>query len=90
MLLAGNTVETDADGNPVTENLTSVEQYMRFLSLQNAGYKGAEIQALGGGPSRYTIQSGLAYVSERRYDGAVYPGRLEGEAQFHTEPGPAL
>ncbi|MGA2275184.1 MAG: carboxypeptidase regulatory-like domain-containing protein [Bryobacteraceae bacterium] len=72
VLLAGNTVETDADGNPVTENLTSVEQYIRFLSLQNAGFTPAQIQALGGGPSRFSITSGLAYVSMVRYDGAPF------------------
>jgi hypothetical protein len=72
VLAAGNTVETDADGNPITENLTSVDQYIRFLSLQNTGFTPAQIQALGGGPSRFTIQSGLAYVSEARYDGAPF------------------
>ncbi|MGB7758344.1 MAG: carboxypeptidase regulatory-like domain-containing protein, partial [Bryobacteraceae bacterium] len=72
VLLAGNTVATDANGNPVTENLTSVEQYIRFLSLQQDGYTAAQIQALGGGPSRYSIQTGLAYVSQDRYDGAPF------------------
>ena len=72
VLLAGNTVETDSNGNPVTENLTSVEQYIRFLSLQNSGYTVAQIQALGGGPSRFSIQSGLSSVSKDRYDGAPF------------------
>ena len=72
VLLAGNTVETDSNGNPVTENLTSVEQYLRFLSLENTGYTAAQIQALGGGPSRFSIQSGLSSVSKRRYDGAPF------------------
>jgi len=72
MLTAGDTVETDSSGNPVTENLTSVEQYIRFLSLQQAGFTAAQIQALGGGPSRFTIQTGLAYVSKDRYDGAPF------------------
>ena len=72
VLLAGNTVETDVNGNPVTENLTSVDQYLRFLSLQNAGYTATQIQALGGGPSRFSIQTGLAYVSVARYDGAPF------------------
>ncbi len=72
VLAAGSTVETDADGNPITENLTSVDQYIRFLSLQNTGFTPAQIQALGGGPSRFTIQSGLAYVSKARYDAAPF------------------
>jgi hypothetical protein len=72
MLTAGDTVETDSSGNPLTENLTSVDQYIRFLSLQQAGFTAAQIQALGGGPSRFTIQTGLAYVSKDRYDGAPF------------------
>jgi hypothetical protein len=72
VLTSGNAVETDANGNPVTENLTSIEQYTRFLALQQDGLTAAEIQALGGGPSRYSIKTGLAYVSERRYDGAPF------------------
>ncbi|MGA2156706.1 MAG: carboxypeptidase regulatory-like domain-containing protein, partial [Bryobacteraceae bacterium] len=72
VLLAGNTVETDANGNPVTENLTSVEQYIRFLALYNTGFTAAQIQALGGGPSRFSIQSGLAFVGKVRYDGAPF------------------
>ena len=71
-LTAGNDVVTDQNGNPVTENLTSVEQYIRFLSLQQAGFSAAQIQALGGGPSRFTIQTGLAYVGMVRYDGAPF------------------
>jgi hypothetical protein len=72
VLLAGNTVETDVNGNPVTENLTSVEQYIRFLALYNTGFTAAQIQALGGGPSRFSIQSGLAFVGKVRYDGAPF------------------
>jgi len=72
VLTAGNTVETDSSGNPVTENLTSVDQYIRFLSLQQAGFTAAQIQALGGGPSRFSIQTGLAFVSKARYDGAPF------------------
>ncbi|MGD0668095.1 MAG: carboxypeptidase regulatory-like domain-containing protein [Bryobacteraceae bacterium] len=72
MLTSNNTLETDAEGNPVTENLTSVDQYIRFLSLQNAGFTAAQIQSLGGGPSRFTIQSGLSYVNMTRYDAAPF------------------
>jgi outer membrane receptor protein involved in Fe transport len=31
--------------------------------LQQAGFTPAQIQALGGGPSRYTIQAGIPYIS---------------------------
>ena len=72
VLTAANTVETGADGNPVTENLTSIQQYTRFLALQQDGLTAAQIQALGGGPSRYSVKTGLAYVSAERWDGSPY------------------
>jgi hypothetical protein len=71
-LAVGNTVLTDSNGNPVLEDLTSLQQYIRFLQLQQAGYTGAEIQQLGGGPSRYTVQSGLSYVGMTVWDAAPF------------------
>jgi len=37
ILGAGYTVETDANGNPLTQTLTSIQQYQLFLQLQNRG-----------------------------------------------------
>ena len=55
-----------------TELLTSIEQYQRNLTLQQAGFTTAQIQALGGGPSRYTVQAGIPYISEIRYDAGPF------------------
>jgi Carboxypeptidase regulatory-like domain len=50
-----------------TELLTSIQQYQRNLMLQQAGFTAAQIQALGGGPSRYTIQTGIPYSGADRF-----------------------
>jgi len=52
--------------------LTSIQQYERNLTLQQAGYSATQIQALGGGPSRFTIQSDTPYISMTRYDAGPF------------------
>jgi hypothetical protein len=53
--------------------MTSVGQYLQFVSLQQLdGCSVAAIEAEGGGPSRFTIQNGLAFASQTRYDGAPF------------------
>jgi hypothetical protein len=52
--------------------LTSLQQYQRNLMLQQAGFTATQIQALGGGPSRYTIQAGIPYISMIRYDAGPF------------------
>jgi len=61
-------IATDSSGNPLTQTLTSLQQYQLFLQLQSAGFSGAQIQQLGGGPSRFNLQGGLAYISDHRWD----------------------
>ncbi len=72
LLNAANQIVLDQNGNPETELLTSLEQYQRNLTLQQAGYTAAQIQTLGGGPSRYTVQAGIPYISMTRYDVAPF------------------
>ena len=72
MLNADNQIVYDSNGNAETELLTSLQQYQRNLMLQQAGFTAAEIQTLGGGPSRYTIQAGIPYISMTRYDAAPF------------------
>ncbi|MBV9507380.1 MAG: TonB-dependent receptor, partial [Acidobacteriia bacterium] len=55
-----------------TARLTSVEQYQRNLQLQAAHYAPSDIQALGGGPSQYVLQTGLSYVSLVRWDAGPF------------------
>ncbi len=72
VLNSSNQIVYDQNGNPETELLTSLDQYLRNLELQQAGFTEAQIQTLGGGPSRYTIQAGVPYISMTRYDAAPF------------------
>ena len=68
----GNTILTDANGNPLLQSITALQQYIRFLQLQQAGFTSSQIQQLGGGPSRFTVQGGLSYVSMNIWDAAPF------------------
>jgi len=65
-------IETDSSGNPLTQTLTSLQQYQLFLQLQQAGFTGAQIQQLGGGPSRFGITGGMSYISGVRWDAGPF------------------
>jgi hypothetical protein len=67
-----NTIQVDASGNPVTTFLTSIQQYQRGLLLQQAGFTAGQIQTLGGGPSRFSIQAGQSYISAVRWDAGPF------------------
>jgi len=72
VLDSSNRIVYDSSGNPETALLTSIQQYQRNLTLQQAGFSAAQIQTLGGGPSRYTIQTGIPYIGLIRYDAAPF------------------
>jgi len=72
VLTSNYQIVTDSNGNPVTQTLTSLQQYQLFLQLQQAGYTGAQIQQLGGGPSRFSIQGGMSYISGIRRDAGPF------------------
>jgi hypothetical protein len=60
------------NGVEETSLLTAAQQYIRNLQLTAAGLSQTVIQTLGGGPSRFTIQSGLSYISYIRYDAGPF------------------
>lgn len=72
VLSAANQIVYDQNGNAETQLLTSLQQYERNLALQQAGFNATQIQALGGGPSRYTVQAGIPYISMTRYDAGPF------------------
>ncbi len=72
LLNAQNQAVLDASGNPQTVELTSLQQYERNVILSQAGLNQAQIQALGGGPSRFNIQAGQEYISASRFDIAPF------------------
>jgi len=72
MLNAANQIVDDSSGNPVTVTLTSLQQYERNVLLAQAGFTAAQVQALGGGPSRFSIQAGQSYISATRWDAGPF------------------
>jgi uncharacterized membrane protein YgcG len=55
---ASNQVVLDAGGQPVLVPITSIERYRRTLLFQQQGLSAAQIRALGGGPTQFTIAGG--------------------------------
>jgi hypothetical protein len=72
MLDANNNVVLDSSGNPVLTHLTALDQYVRNLQLMKTGLSEAQIQQLGGGPTKFTIQAGQPYVSLVRWDAGPF------------------
>lgn len=64
----------DGSGNPVLVPISSIQQYQRTLSLQKAGYSSAQIRALGGGSSQFTLSTGNPLVSLSQVDLALFVG----------------
>ena len=72
VLNSSNQIEYDSNGSPVVTELTALQQYIRNLQLLQAGFTETQVQALGGGPSKFSLQAGQAYVSMVRWDGAPF------------------
>ncbi len=72
VLNSANQIVYDANGNEETALITSAQQYIRNLQLTALGYSEATIQTLGGGPSRFSIQSGQPYISFTRWDAGPF------------------
>jgi hypothetical protein len=51
---------------------TALQQYILNLQLTQQGYTEAQIQSMGGGPSKFSIQGGLPYVSMVIWDAAPF------------------
>ena len=86
VLNAANQIVYDASGNPVTTTLTSLQQYERNVLLSQAGLSQAQIQTLGGGPSRFNIQAGQSYISADRWDaGPFIQDDWRVQAESHRE-----
>jgi hypothetical protein len=64
----GVTQSTDT-GNT---SITALQQYVTNLQLAAQGYTQAQIQAMGFGPNKFSIQGGISYVSMSRWDAAPF------------------
>jgi hypothetical protein len=72
VLSSANAIVYDSNGNEETTLLNAAQQYIRNLQLTAAGLSEAVIQTLGGGPSRFTIQAGVPYISFTRWDAGPF------------------
>jgi len=71
---ADNQPVLDASGQPVLEDITSIEQYRRTLLFQGLGYSVAQIQALGGEPSQFSLNAGSPALSASQFDIGAFAG----------------
>jgi hypothetical protein len=72
VLNVANQIVYDSSGNEQVTHLTSLQQYIRNLQLLQAGFSEAQVQILGGGPSKFGIQAGQPYISLTRYDASPF------------------
>jgi hypothetical protein len=71
---ANNQVVLDSSGNPVLISIQSIERYRRTLLFQQLGYSPAQIQALGGGPTQFSINAGNPELSVNQVDVGAFVG----------------
>jgi hypothetical protein len=60
------------DGNPLMAQETSLERYRRTLVLQQSGYSAAQIRAMGGGASLFSLNGGNPLLKVGQTDVGVY------------------
>jgi hypothetical protein len=65
---ANNQVVLSAGGQPVLVPITSIERYRRTLLFQQQGLTSAQVRALGGGPTQFTIAGGDPLASVHQVD----------------------
>ena len=73
-VLNGNQLVLDASGQPLLEQVDSIERYRRTVVFQQQGLNPAQIAALGGGASQFTINTGIPGLTVHRFDVAVFAG----------------
>lgn len=67
-LNANNQPVLDSSGNPMLMNIDSIESYRRTLVFQQMGFSAAQIRALGGGASQFSINAGNPALSTSQED----------------------
>ncbi len=64
----------DATGQPVVVRISSLEQYRRTLLFQKQGLPAAQVRALGGGASQYSVAAGQAEFRTTQTDVGLFVG----------------
>jgi hypothetical protein len=72
ILDAANNPITDAAGDYVAEQISSLESYRRTLLFRQLGFSKQKIRELGGGANRFTISDGNPKINLSQYDYAFY------------------
>lgn len=73
-LTAQNTPVLDSTGQPVTIQISSIEQYRRTLLFEQSGMSPAATRALGGGASQFTVNTGSPETSVHQMDAGIFAG----------------
>ena len=64
----------DGSGSPVLTSIKSIERYRRTLLFQQMGDSPAQIRALGGGATQFSIDTGNPNLSAHQVDVGVFAG----------------
>lgn len=71
---ASNHPVPDSSGKPVLVNIDSIESYRRTLVFEQMGFSAAEVRALGGGASQFSINAGNPAISINQEDAGAFVG----------------
>jgi hypothetical protein len=74
VLDANNQPVLDSSGQPVTADISSIERYRRTLLFQQIGLPPAQIRALGGGATQFSITTGIPSLSLNQIDVGAFIG----------------
>jgi hypothetical protein len=64
----------DGSGNPVLTSIKSIERYRRTILFQQMGDSAAQIRALGGGATQFSLDAGNPNLSAHEVDVGVFVG----------------
>jgi hypothetical protein len=78
---ANNQPVLDSSGNPVVIPLQSIERYRRTLLFQRLGDVAAEVRALGGGATQFSVYAGTPVISANQTDVGAFFGD-----EWHLRP----
>jgi hypothetical protein len=71
---ANNKPVLDSAGQPVLVSIESIERYRRTLLFQQQNVPAAQIRALGGGATQFSINAGNPLIAGRQFDFGAFVG----------------
>ncbi|HEY8459705.1 MAG TPA: TonB-dependent receptor, partial [Blastocatellia bacterium] len=67
-----NRVKLDSNNEPISVQISSIERYRRTLLFQRQGLSPAEIRALGGGATQFSIAGGNPEIKATQRDAGIF------------------